>query len=149
MCMSIARRIRSFYAATPLERRLFAAAYILTPIFRAALLFIPFRRILSWQGAPGVESPDAPEPASRAYREALHRALSLSARYWPGIASCYALCLTGKCLLRRNRLPSTMYIGFRKLPDGSHEGHAWLRSHDTWVTGGGKRHLYAVHSQYT
>jgi hypothetical protein len=147
--MSIARRIRSFRAASPLERRLFFAALLLTPFFRVALALLPFRRVLAWQGLPRVESPDAPDPSSLAYRTALHGALLRCARYAPRFATCYALCLAGKVLLRRRGLPSTLYVGFRKTEAGRHEGHAWLRSHDTWVSGGGRRRLYHVHSQYT
>jgi hypothetical protein len=114
-----------------------------------ALSLLPFRRVLAWQGVPGVESPDAPDPSSLAYRTALHGALLRCARHAPRLATCYAVCLAGKVLLRWRGLPSTMYIGFRKTTDGLHEGHAWLRSHDTWVSGGGRRHHYHVHSQYT
>lgn len=147
--MSIARRIHSFLATSPLERRLFAAALLLTPLFRVALLVMPFRRVIAWQGVPGSDSPDMPDTASRPYREALHRGLQLTARYAPGIATCYTLCLAGKWLLRSKGLPSTLYVGFRKTEDGRYEGHAWLRSYDAWITGGGSRSLYDVHSYYS
>jgi hypothetical protein len=147
--MPLPRRIRSLLTTTPLELRIFAVSLLLTPFFRIALFVMPFRRVIAWQGAPCLESPDTPDPGSRAYREALHRALLLTARYEPGIATCHALCLTGRTLLRRRGLPSTLYIGFRKMDDGRYVGHAWLRSHDTWVTGGGQRHLYDVHSYYS
>ncbi|NDC76929.1 MAG: lasso peptide biosynthesis B2 protein [Chitinophagia bacterium] len=147
--MSIVRRIRSYLASSSLERRLFAAAFLLTACFRIALLVMPFRRVIGWQGVPGEESPDAADPTSRPYREALHRALLLAARYAPGLATCYTLCLAGKWLLRRKGLPSTLYVGFRKVGDGRYEGHAWLRSYDAWISGGGSRSLYDVHSFYT
>lgn len=147
--MSIARRIRSLRAASPLERRLYAAALVLTPLFRLAIALLPFRRVLAWQGRPGFESPDAPDPSSLAYRTALHGALLRCARHAPRLATCYALCLAGKYLLRRRGIPSTLYLGFRKTEAGRHDGHAWLRSRDTFVSGGGRRHLYLVHSQYT
>jgi len=147
--MSIERRIRSLLATSPMERRLFAAAYLLTVFFRIALFVMPFRRVIGWQGVPGLVSPYAADPGSRPYREALHRALLLTARYAPGIATCYTLCLAGKWLLRRKGLPSTLYVGFRKASQGRYEGHAWLRSFDAWISGGGSRGLYDVHSYYT
>jgi hypothetical protein len=147
--MPILRRIRSFLSTSPLERRLFAAAILLTAYFRIALFVLPFRRVIGWQGVPGLESPDAADPGSRPYREALHRALLLTARNAPGLATCYTLCLAGKWLLRRRGLPSTLYIGFRKCEQGRYEGHAWLRSYEAWISGGGSRSLYDVHSYYT
>ena len=74
------RRIRSFLSTSPLERRLFAAAFLLTVFFRITLFVMPFRRVIGWQGVPGLESPDAADPGSRPYREALHRALQLAGR---------------------------------------------------------------------
>jgi hypothetical protein len=147
--MKTGRRIRNLLATSPLERRLFAAAILLTAYFRIALFVLPFRRVIAWQGVPGKDSPDASDPGSRPYREALHRALLLTARYAPGLATCYTLCLAGKWLLRRRGLPSTLYIGFRKWEQGRYEGHAWLRSYDAWISGGGSRSLYDVHSYYT
>lgn len=147
--MSIARRIRSLLSTSPLERRLFVAAILLTAFFRVALWVMPFRRLIAWQGVPGAESPDVADPGSRPFREALHRALQLTARYASGAATCYTLCLAGKWLLRRKRLTSTLYVGFRKSEEGRYEGHAWLRSYDAWITGGGSRSLYDVHSYYS
>lgn len=125
------------------------AAFLLTAFFRVALLIMPFRRIIAWQGVPGRESPDTTDAGSRSYREALHRALLLTSRYAPGLATCYTLCLAGKWLLRRKGLPSTLYIGFRKAGEAGFEGHAWLRSYDAWITGGGSRSHYDVHSYYS
>jgi hypothetical protein len=147
--MSIVRRIRSFLSTSPLERRLFTAAFLLTVFFRITLYVMPFRRVIGWQGVPGLESPDAADPGSRPYREALHRALQLAGRYAPWLATCYTLCLTGKWLLRRKGLPSTLYVGFRRAGEGRYEGHAWLRSYDAWISGGGSRSLYDVHSYYS
>lgn len=147
--MSTVRRMRSLLATSPMQRRLFGAAFLLTVFFRIALFVMPFRRVIGWQGVPGLESPFAADPGSRPYREALHRALLLTARYAPGLATCYTLCLAGKWLLRRRGLPSTLYVGFRKADAGRFEGHAWLRSYDAWISGGGSRSLYDVHSCYT
>lgn len=147
--MSIRRRIHTFRTASLQDLRLFALSMLLCPFFRVALLAMPFARVLAWQGLPGQESTALPDPMSLAYRKALHVALQRTARYFPWVANCYVLCLAGKYLLRRQGIASTIYVGFRKTTEGRHQGHAWLRSHDTWISGGSQRHLYSVHSWYT
>ncbi|MBM3441499.1 MAG: lasso peptide biosynthesis B2 protein [Bacteroidetes bacterium] len=147
--MSIRKRIRTYNTSTQLDRQLFALTMIACPFFRVALLAMPFSRVLAWQGVPGEETTELPDPGSLAYRKAMHVALLRTARYFPWAANCYALCLAGKFLLRKQGISSTLYLGFYKTPEGCHQGHAWLRSHDTWISGGGQRYLYCVHSCYS
>ena len=147
--MGILKKWDSFRRTSPTARRLFYRAWFLSGIVRFSLRFLPFSKVLAWKGDVGVESPGHSHPESLEQRLALKRALVLCDRYTPWGTECYTRALTGKILLNRAGLPATVYIGFRKTPEGAYEGHAWLRSYDSLLSGGEQIDRYTVHSCYT
>jgi hypothetical protein len=147
--MGLLRKWESFRSTEPMARRLFVKAWLTSGFVRFTLRFLPFSRVLAWKGSPGVECPEVPHPDSLRFRLALKRALVLCDRYAPWGTECYTRALTGKILLNRAGLPGTVYVGFSKKPDGRYEGHAWLRSYDSCLTGADQMHLYTVHTFYT
>jgi hypothetical protein len=132
-----------------MTRKLFVMAWFTSGIVRFTLRFLPFSKVLAWKGEPGIECPKEPHPDSQHFRLALKRALVLCDRYAPWGTECYTRALTGKIMLNRAGLPGTVYVGFHKKPDGRYEGHAWLRSYDSYLTGAEQMQLYSVHSFYT
>ncbi|MBS7563856.1 lasso peptide biosynthesis B2 protein [Mucilaginibacter sp. Bleaf8] len=114
---------------------LLAEALITSAWVKLSLCFFPFTKVLTWMGAIHGESDYLADEQSAPVRSNIKSALRLCRRYalWP--TECYTLAITGKILLKRRKINSTMYIGFRKSPEGKFEGHAWLRAHDTYITG--------------
>jgi hypothetical protein len=47
-------------------------------------------------------------------------------------------------MLQRRRIPSTLYFGVAKDPDGNLKAHAWLRSGTQMVTGAAGRKQFTV-----
>lgn len=99
-------------------------------------------------GANRKESPQDIDPATMMIRNSVKTAIGICDRnvFWK--TECYTQALTAKILLRGYLIPSTVYIGFSKGVDGSIKGHAWLRSHDTILTGGKECESYIVQSYF-
>lgn len=114
-----------------------------------AMTLLPFRWWGRWQGEVRTSTPEDPNPETLPYRENLARALTMASRHLPILKRCYIRALTGKILLARKGIPGTLYIGFRTFENGKFEGHAWLRAHDTWITGAERRNDFSVHGIYS
>lgn len=149
MPMSLMSKLRSFRHAGGEVKALFISAFFLSAAVRFTLAFLPFRKVMAWKGRPGVDSPSGPDPESLEFRRSLQAALQMSAKYTPWKNECYTQAITGRILLSRKGLPGTIYVGFRKNDAGGFEGHAWLRSYDRVVCGGGQSEGYAVHSFFS
>lgn len=130
-------------------RILCVQAVIVSNLVWLAMTLLPFRWWGRWQGEVRISASEDPDPATLSYRKDLARALSLAARYLPILQRCYIRALTGKILLARKGIRGTLYIGFRTFDDGKFEGHAWLRAHDTWITGAERRKDFSVHGIYS
>lgn len=147
--MGLSRNIKKFFSAPGSFRWLFIRACFYSALVRLTLTFLPFRRVLAWQGTPGRETPQDSDPASARYRAWVGSAMALVEKYMPWPTECYTLAITAKILLNQRGIPSTIYIGFRKTDQQRYQGHAWLRSFDQVVTGMGQLDTYQVHAYYS
>ncbi len=73
-------------------------------------------------------------PTSRAAPAEVGRAVESAARFVPG-AMCVAQSLAAQAMLVRRGVPSRVHFGFRRLPDGSVDGHAWVEVEGAVVAG--------------
>jgi hypothetical protein len=114
---------------------LLAEALITSAWVKLSLCFFPFTKVLTWMGDIHGESDYLADEQSALIRDNVKSALLLCRKYaiWP--TECYTLAITGKILLKRRKITSTIYIGFRKSQGEKFEGHAWLRANDTYITG--------------
>ncbi len=135
MKIPIWRKARTFYHLPLRLKLIFFEAFFTSAWVRLSLSFFPFRRVLGWLGSSGSETPLTEEPESLEVRLQVARALRLCNRYAPWPTECYTLALTGKLLLRRRGVASTLYIGFKKSTSSNYEGHAWLRAADRYISG--------------
>ncbi len=143
------KKVKSFSNSPREVKVLFLKAYFLSALVRFSLVFMPFKKILAWQGQVNVESPNTEDEGSLSFRKSLQAAIRLCDKYTLWSTECYTRALTGKILLRHHGLPGTIYIGFNKKSNGSYAGHAWLRSFDRIITGGEEMNDFTVHSFYS
>jgi hypothetical protein len=73
----------------------------------------------------------------------IRRALLAAARRAPWRCQCLEQSIAGKLMLRRRRIPATLYLGVEKTEDAIH-AHAWLRCGSTFVTGGDGSTRYSI-----
>ncbi len=114
---------------------LFFEAFLTSGWVKLTLTFFEPRRVAGWQGRANFETPADPDPATLELRKQVRLVLGLCNSYAPWPTECYTRALTGKLLLKRRAIDSTLYIGFKKDDSGNYKGHAWLRSRDTYITG--------------
>lgn len=136
--------LQRFKTLTWSQRRLLLEAYLWLGLARAAVLTLPFQRIMRALGQT-TQAP-APQPAPQTLPElrqiawAIH---TISSRT-PWHSNCLAQALAGQIMLRRRGMASTLYLGVQNDGTAGFTAHAWLRSSDLIVTGGGQLERYKV-----
>jgi len=110
-------------------------AVVISAWVKLCLTFFPFNRVMGWLGSQQTESSKEEEEQTLALRREIKSALSLCKKYAPWPTECYTMSLTGKLMLRRRHLNSTLYIGFKRDKSGLFLGHAWLRANDLYISG--------------
>jgi Transglutaminase-like superfamily len=147
--MRLVKKIQSFASADRTVKMLFLRAFFLSAIVKFTLVFLPFRKVLNWQGKINMESPDRRDDASIEFRKSLQSAMNLCDKYTFWKTECYTQALTAKIILNKKGIPGTVYIGFTKTEKGEYKGHAWLRSYDRVITGDTEKNMYTVHAFYS
>lgn len=129
------KKFDTYKNLSPATKRLFMEALVTSAWVKTSLLFFPFKRVMGWLGSANTESDTHADESTLLVRKEVKAALSLCKKYalWP--TECYTTALTGKILLRRRHIPSTLYIGFMKDGEGKYKGHAWLRANDMYIAG--------------
>ena len=128
-------RMRKFIAYPTRDKLALLEAAFWLAVGRLAIHFVPFRQIAARLGTHMAETPRAPLRGRLAELRRVQSTISIASRHLPWECKCLVQAITARMMLRRRRLPSTMYFGVRKGDDGSLEAHAWLRSGDIIVTG--------------
>jgi hypothetical protein len=117
---------------------------------RGVVQAVPLRRITSYLGQPGVETPldDVPRHRYRRVRR-IRSAIVLAASLTPTTSNCYPQALTAHTLLRMSRLACTVYYGARFDEAGyALDTHVWVRCGPFFVTGGPGHRQYAALGTY-
>jgi len=117
---------------------------ILLSLARLAIYWLPFRwivKILGTQHAETTETGENPD-TDRILR--IGRLIRLVSRNLPWDCKCLAQAITGKIMLSRRGIKSTVYFGVAKGEDDPLKAHAWLRSGIVYVTGGRGHRQFTV-----
>lgn len=134
-------RIRKFRVLSGREKRLFLEAFILHLVTGLVLKVVPFRWIPGMFGSRQFDTPTLEEDQSRhsvsgrqsedieLIRMAVQRAGSMS----PWRNRCLVSSLAGRCMLRRRKIESQLFLGMTKAPEGRPSAHAWLLSGETEI----------------
>ena len=128
-------RLTRFLRCSRPDRRLLLEALALLCWARFLIRVVPFRWIAPHLGRPMAESPVDVGEAER--RLSLHVAWAVQAvvRHVPLGFVCLPQAIAAKWMLRRRRLPSTLYLGLQRQEESKLTAHAWLRVGDKILTG--------------
>jgi hypothetical protein len=134
------------------QRLVFLEAAMNLAAAQFAIRILPFRWIAPRLGSlreTSVERPIGQEQKNEAQQ--VGRAITILARYFPWDAKCLAQAVTGKWMLRRRSLPSTLYMGVNRVHGGEKwlEAHAWLRCGGEFVTGEPQHERFKVLATFT
>jgi hypothetical protein len=139
---SLAARLRQTSWA---ERRLLAEAALLLAAARLSVLVLPFRWISALLGGAREETAlETPVAAAAAVGRAVQRV----SRFTPWRSNCLAQALAAHVMLRRRKIPTTLYLGVAKDADVRIHAHAWLRSGTLIVTGDHGHERFAAVMSY-
>ena len=128
-------RLAKFLRRTTPDRWLLLETLALLCWARILIRLVPFRWIAPHLGRPMTESPAGVTEAER--RVALRVAWAVQAvvRHVPLGFVCLPQAMAAKWMLRRRRLPSTLYLGLQRQDEPKLTAHAWLRVGDRILTG--------------
>lgn len=147
--MSAFRKLNTFIKLPFSTKALFVEALITSAWVKISLSFFPFRKVIGWLGSAQEESAKDEDSKTFATRKQIAQVLNLCNRYTFWTTECYTISLTGKLLLRRRKINSTLYIGFIKNEDGIYKGHAWLRANNTYIYGYRESLSFEIHSMFS
>ncbi len=126
------------------ERWLVVEAAFWMGLARLAILIFPFRWLASRLGHHMAESPEVSSDTHRYRARQISRSVKRAGRHLPWDCTCLVSAMAAMAMLRRRGQGSTLYLGVNREDEDQLAAHAWLRTGDTFVTGGRIRHDYAV-----
>ena len=116
-----------------IEYILFLEAWLLLHASRVLILFFPFKKIAASLGVLNQESIN--EIIDLLIANNIKKAIQRASRVTLHSSKCYDQALAGKIMLKRRKLPSTIYFGLSKNDQSNLIAHAWLRFGDQILTG--------------
>ena len=132
--MKLIRKLKTAASMPAGNKLLFVEALFTSAYVRFTLSYLPFKIIKGWLGKTNFVNDEELTPEQLIQVRRVHHALKLCNQYAFWKTECYTLALTGKILLKRRNVDSTLHIGFKK-QNGKHEGHAWLTTPKGVVAG--------------
>lgn len=129
-------RWRNFLRRSWHERALFLEACAWLFWSRGLILCLPFHAYAKRLGRPQTESiPALCDEQQRIVRQ-VKWAVQTAVRYSPVRFVCLPQAMAAKWMLRRRRVPATLYLGLQQSGNAPMQAHAWLRAGECLVTGG-------------
>ncbi len=128
-------RLNKFLRRPWADRWLLLEALLWLGWARLLLLTMPFRWIAPRLGRKMAESPGFLTDMERAQVLRIGWAVQAIAQYAPVDFVCLPQAMAAKWMLRRRKLPSTLYLGLQREEKIRLTAHAWLRAGDKIITG--------------
>lgn len=142
------QNLNKFRRLTWADRFLLFEATIWLAVARLSLLLMPFRKIAGRLGNIGEENDAKLSTASEIKADKIGWAVRAMARRTPWESACLAQAIGGKAMLRRRKIPSTLYLGLAKNDSEQMQAHAWLRCGEEIITGKAGHEQYSVISTF-
>lgn len=142
------RRFTALQKRSWSERIMIFEALFWLGVARLGVLTIPFRYIVPHLGSHMDVTSSELETSQTSVTRHVSQAVRLVARHTPWYSNCLAQAIAAKTMLRLRGIPSTLYLGATKEKDRELYAHAWLRSGDLIVTGGGIHERFKVLSTF-
>ena len=112
-------------------------------VARLIVLLVPFRVYSRAMGRDGESPAETIEPD---HVRQVSRAIESASRHTPWRSKCLEQAFAAKAMLRRRRIPNTLYIALAR--EVGLEAHAWVRSGDVCVTGQAEFERYTVVARF-
>lgn len=140
--------LRKLFSLTLAEVCLLLEAVFWLGICRLAIPLLPFRWIAPYLGTHMAETSRVLDPHGCEVPHAVSRAIIRAAWHLPWECKCLAQAMTGKAMLKRRGMPSTLYLGVAKDKGNQLCAHAWLRCGNIFLTGEQGKERFTVVSSF-
>lgn len=117
---------------------------VLLGIGRLAVLCLPFKKIAKWMGEAQQETIRHELPEHREFIHRVYWAIRGVQKYTFWESNCFAQALCAHWILKKRKLPHTIYFGVKKDQEEALKAHAWLRVGTDLLTGGNGHKHYTV-----
>ena len=142
-------KIRRFIL-TPSSVKLTLIEVIIISLYvRILIATLPFEDLASLMGSEGVVDHNPLNFVELEKVKLVSSSIKNSQKIKCFTTSCYVQSLTGKIMLKRRKIRSTLFLGFRKDCSGKYLGHSWLKSGVYVVSVGNNLTIYDIHSYFT
>jgi len=155
---TILSRLKSFHEVSAkwrrrnrIERLLLLEAFVMLGIVRLLVLTIPFKWLALSLGKHLQESGTQVSASDLDYARLIGQAVCSAANNTPWESVCLPQAVAGKWMLKRRRIPGTLYFGVAKAETKPEKlaAHAWLRCGDYILTGGPGHKQFTVVSMFS
>lgn len=133
------------------ERMLLLEAYVLLGLARMGVLILPFRWLARSLGRHMQEDQTTPAPSDLKLARMIGGAVGSAANYTPWGSVCLPQAVAAKWMLKRRRIPGTVYLGVMKDETKPEKlaAHAWVRTGPAILTGAKGHRQYTVVSTFS
>lgn len=128
-------RIRRATTIPPQQLLLYGEAFFTVIGGSIAVKLFPQKRIKQVYGTYNHETSTELSEELAKITDDIRDAIYAAQLYLPWEVTCVMQAMSGKWMLNRRNIPSTVYEGFRTKPEKKFDGHAWLRAGKRIVTG--------------
>ena len=148
--MLLIDKLRRFFRLPLCAQVALIEALVLLAFGRAVVLVFPLQRF-EWLLGQRHQIANIGDIELSRYAGAVARvqhALLAASPHTPWSSNCFAQAIAGKLMLRRRRVPSTIYLGIRRKGCQNLEAHAWLNAGETTVCGGTETAPFSIIASY-
>jgi hypothetical protein len=133
------------------ERILLLEAFVLLGAARLGVLILPFRRLAGSLGAHMKVADATIPPADLHLARMVGGAVRSAANYTPWESVCLPQAVAARWMLKRRRIPATLYLGVAKdvTAPGTLAAHAWVSCGSVILTGAKGHRQYTVVSTFS
>lgn len=133
--MNILKRIYRFIRFNQ-HKMLTIQVWIYSAIFRFQMLYRDTKKLNAKWGKEGLESPNEVTHEQHLYAIKVAYAVDQVCGRTKWESKCLVRALSAQKLLKKKKIPSTLYLGCGLDDDGKMIAHAWLRCGRYYVSGG-------------
>jgi hypothetical protein len=142
--------LRVFFEKPFSEKFLLLQVFVLLSLFRLLIIFMPFKKMAPLLGKHNQTASGNRLPSEWEWVQTVARFIRQMSKLLPWKSECLVQAATGKLLLRRKKIASTVYFGVKKSDDSKKIlAHAWLKVGPEIILGGENAHQYVVVSTFS
>lgn len=144
------RKVKKFAQLSSGEKKLFLEAYVTLGFKRAAILTVPFQRLIRSLVQENDRDMMFLGDNQILTAQSVSIAIGRASAHTPWQSSCLAQSLTAQRMLKKRGIPGYLYLGVTKDEDGKEKmkAHAWSQCGEKIITGDEGHEDFAVLSVF-